>query len=174
MNCKNCNAELEEGMNFCPACGAAQAEPETEAVEVTETVETGEAPVEETPAGEEKKTGLGAGKIALLVTLAVAAVAVVIALILGGKGGSNPGETTAPSTPAATNPAVAMTVPADGNPDDVTCQGSYSAEEKELKKQGDKVVATMGDAKLTNSELQVYYWMQVYDFLTQYGSYARM
>ena len=47
MNCKNCNAELEEGMNFCPACGAAQAEPETEAVEVTETVETVEAPVEE-------------------------------------------------------------------------------------------------------------------------------
>ena len=174
MNCKNCNAELEEGMNFCPACGAAQAEPETEAVEVTETVETVEAPVEETPAVEEKKTGLGAGKIALLVTLAVAAVAVVIALILGGKGGSNPGETTAPSTPAATNPAVAMTVPADGNPDDVTCQGSYSAEEKELKKQGDKVVATMGDAKLTNSELQVYYWMQVYDFLNQYGSYASM
>ena len=45
-------------MNFCPACGAAQAEPETEAVEVTETVETVEAPVEETPAEEEKKTGL--------------------------------------------------------------------------------------------------------------------
>ena len=179
MNCKHCNAELEEGMNFCPACGAAQAEPETEAVEVTETVETveapvEEAPVEETPAVEEKKAGLGAGKIALLVTLAVAAVAVGIALILGGKGGSNPGETTAPSTPAATNPAVAMTVPADGNPDDVTCKGSYSAEEKELKKQGDKVVATMGDAKLTNSELQVYYWMQVYDFLNQYGSYASM
>jgi hypothetical protein len=176
MNCKHCNAELEEGMNFCPDCGAALTEPETEVTEVVETVETPEVvetPVE-TPAVEEKKAGLGAGKIALLVTLAVAAVAVVIALILGGKGGSNPAETTAPSTPAATNPTVAMTVPADGNPDDVTCKGSYSAEEKELKKQGDKVVATMGDAKLTNSELQVYYWMQVYDFLNQYGSYASM
>jgi hypothetical protein len=174
MNCKHCNAELEEGMNFCPSCGAAQAEPETEAVEVTETVETVEAPVEETPAVEEKKAGLGAGKIALLVTLAVAAVAVVIALILGGKGGSNPAETTAPSNPAATNPTVAMTVPADGNPDDVTCKGSYSVDEKEIKKLGDKVVATMGDAELTNTELQVYYWMQVYDFLNQYGSYASM
>ena len=50
MNCKHCNAELEEGMNFCPSCGAAQAEPEIEAVEVTETLETVEAPVEETPA----------------------------------------------------------------------------------------------------------------------------
>ena len=172
MNCKHCNAELEEGMNFCPACGAAQAEPETEAVEVVETVETPE--VVETPVEEPKKTGLGAGKIALLVTLAVAAIAVVIALILGGKGGTDPVETTAPSTPAATNPTVAMTVPADGNPDDVTCKGSYSIAAEEIKKLGDKVVATMGDAELTNSELQVYYWMQVYDFLNQYGSYASM
>ena len=174
MNCKHCNAELEEGMNFCPACGAAQAEPETEAVEVAETVEPVEAPVEETPAVEEKKAGLGAGKIALLVTLAVAAVAVVIALILGGKGGSNPAEPTAPSTPAATNPTVAMTVPADGNPDDVTCKGSYSVSDEEIVKLGDKVVATMGEAELTNSELQVFYWMSVYDFLNQYGSYASM
>ena len=170
MNCKLCNAELEEGMNFCPVCGAAQSEPETEVAEVVETVET---PVEETPV-EEPKARLGAGKIALLVTLAVAAVAVVIALILGGKGGSNPAETTAPSNPASTNPTVAMTVPADGNPDDVTCKGSYSVDEKEIKKLGDKVVATMGDAELTNTELQVYYWMQVYDFLNQYGSYASM
>ena len=36
------------------------------------------------------------------------------------------------------------------------------------------VVATMGDAKLTNAELQVYYWMQVIDFLDAYGSYASM
>ena len=177
MNCKHCNAELEEGMKFCPACGAAQAEPETEAVEVVETVEAVavvETPVEEAPAAEEKKAGLGAGKIALLVTLAVAAVAVVIALILGGKGGSTPAETTAPTVPAATNPAVEMTVPADGNPDDVTCKGSYAVSDEEIAKLGKEVVATMGDAELTNTELQIYYWMSVYDFLSQYGSYASM
>ena len=174
MNCKHCNAELEEGMNVCPSCGADQAEPETEVVETVEAAEVVETPVEEAPAAEEKKTGLGAGKIALLVTLAVAAIAVVIALILGGKGGSNPAETTAPSTPAATNPAVAMTVPADGNPDDVTCKGSYSVSDEEIAKQGKKVVATMGDAELTNADLQVFYWMSVYDFLNQYGAYASM
>ena len=178
MNCKNCNAELEAGMNFCPSCGAAQAEPETETTEVNEIVETPveEAPaVEEIPAAEEKKAGLGAGKIALLVTLAVAAVAVVIALILGGKGGTTPAETTVPTTtPAASEPAVAMTVPADGNPDDVTCKGSYSVSDEEIAGLADKVVATMGDAELTNAELQVYYWMQVYDFLNQYGAYASM
>jgi RNA polymerase subunit RPABC4/transcription elongation factor Spt4 len=28
MNCKHCNAELEEGVKLCPACGMAQEEPE--------------------------------------------------------------------------------------------------------------------------------------------------
>ena len=152
MNCKHCNTQMEEGMKFCSACGAAQ---------------------EEAPA----KTGLGAGKIALLVILAVAAIAVVIALVMGGNGGTTPAgttepvQTTAPSTP--TEPAAA-TVPADGNPDDVTCQGSYSVTDEEMTAAASTVVATMGDAKLTNAELQVYYWMQVYDFLGQYGSYASM
>ena len=40
----------------------------------------------------------------------------------------------------------------------------------------DQVVATMGDYELTNGRLQVFYWMQVYDFLEyyteQYGEYA--
>ena len=151
MNCKKCNAEMAEDMKFCPACGAAQG-----------------------------KTGLGAGKIALLVILAVAAIAVVAALIAGGKGGTTPAETTVPTTapaasgettPVETTPA--MTIPADGNPDDVTCKGSYSLAD-DAAFNGEAVVATMGDAKLTNTELQVYYWMSVYDFLNQYGSYASM
>ena len=149
MNCKKCNAEMAEDMKFCPACGAAQ-----------------------------DKSGLGAGKIALLVILAVAAIAVVAALVLGGKGGTTPAETTVPTTaPAASGEATEttppMTVPADGNPDDATCKGSYTLAEGATFN-GDAVVATMGEHKLTNAELQVYYWMQVYDFLNQYGSYASM
>jgi hypothetical protein len=136
-------------MKFCPACGAAQ-----------------------------DKNGLGAGKIALLVILAVAAIAVVAALVLGGKDGTTPAETTVPTTaPAASGEATEttppMTVPADGNPDDATCKGSYTLAEGAAFN-GDAVVATMGEHKLTNAELQVYYWMQVYDFLNQYGSYASM
>ena len=149
MNCKKCNAEMAEEMKFCPACGAAQ-----------------------------DKNSLGAGKIALLVILAVAAIAVVAALVLGGKGGTTPAETTVPTTaPAASGEATEttppMTVPADGNPDDATCKGSYTLAEGATFN-GDAVVATMGEHKLTNAELQVYYWMQVYDFLNQYGSYASM
>ena len=152
MNCKKCNAEMADDMKFCPACGAAQ-----------------------------DKNGLGAGKIALLVILAVAAIAVVAALVLGGMGGTTPAETTVPTVPTtapaasgeATETTPPMTVPADGNPDDATCKGSYTLAEGAAFN-GDAVVATMGEHKLTNAELQVYYWMQVYDFLNQYGSYASM
>ena len=179
MNCKHCNAELEEGVVLCPNCGMAQEESEivvedVPAVEEAPVVE--ETPVAEAPAVEEApaKTGLGAGKIALLVVLAVAAIAVVIALILGGKEGKEPAETTAPVASTAPGETVPMTIPADGNPEDVTCKGSYSADAEQLAAEADKVVATMGDSTLTNAELQVYYWMGVYDFLNQYGSYASM
>ena len=52
MNCKNCQTQLEDGVTLCPSCGTENAEP--------------------------AKTGLGAGKIALLVVLAVAAIAVIV------------------------------------------------------------------------------------------------
>ena len=146
MKCKKCQAEMDEGMKFCPACGAAQ----------------------------EEKTGLSTGKIALLVVLAVAAIAVVAALFMGGNG-TEPAATTAPpETTAPVSSVVEGTVPADGNHDDVTCKGTYSVDNDRVLAEADKVVATMGEVKLTNAELQVYYWMQVYDFLNQYGSYASM
>ncbi len=119
--------------------------------------------------------GIGPGKIALLVVLGILAVAVVVALIMGGlKGGSKDvapdpqfsvGESTQPAE--TTEP----TIPADGNPDDVTCKGSYYVSDEEIVEARDTVVATLGDAKLTNGELQVYYWMSFYDFLNMYGNY---
>lgn len=181
MNCKKCQAELDEGMKFCPQCGAETAEapaeentlPEAPVLEEAPAVE--EAPVQaETPSEEAPaKKGLGAGKIALLVVLAIAAIAVVIALVTGGAG-KEPAETTAPSDPTGTGETVAATVPADGNPDDVTCKGTYSVSDDEIVADAETVVATMGDAVLTNADLQVYYWMQIYDFLNQYASYASM
>ncbi len=165
MNCKNCQTELEEGVTLCPNCGTENA-PEPEAREMP----AAETPVEETPV-EEAKPGLSTGKIALLACLAVAAIAVVVALIWGGMNGKEPAETT---TPSGSAPVVQATVPPDGNPDDATCKGSYTVTDDVMLAEKDTVVATMGDAKLTNSELQVYYWMQVYDFLDQYAGYAQM
>ena len=152
MKCKHCQSELEKGVTLCPSCG------------------------QENP--EAAQTGLGAGKIALLVVLAVAAVAVIAALVMGGGNGGAPVETTEPittTTPVATEGTVAEpTIPADGNPDDVTCKGSYTVSDEDMAATASTVVATMGDVQLTNTELQVYYWMQVIDFLNYYGSYADM
>lgn len=152
MKCKHCQNELEKGVTLCPACG------------------------KENP--EAAQTGLGAGKIALLVVLAVAAIAVIAALVMGGGNGAPPAETTAPietTTPVETGDVVAApTIPADGDPDTIFCQGSYSVSDADMAAAASAVVATMGDAKLTNAELQVYYWMQVIDFLDAYGSYASM
>ena len=110
------------------------------------------------------------GKIALAVGAMVVLAAILIALIVSG-GNQKQAEETA-MEPAATAETVEATIPADGNPDDVTCKGSYSVSDEEVKAAGDVVVATIGENTLTNSRLQVYYWMEVQNFLNNYGSYA--
>lgn len=165
MNCKNCQTELEEGVTLCPNCGAENAEPAVNAE-----------PVETAAAAEPEKTGLSAGKIALLVVLAVAAIAVVVSLVLGGNktpaGTADPTGTVAATTPSGTTPA--PTIPADGNPDDVTCKGSYTVSNEELAAAAAQIVGTVGGDHLTNEVLQTYYWIQVTDFLNEYYAYAAM
>jgi len=59
---------------------------------------------------------------------------------------------------------------------DVYCRDNYQFSEFWANAAHDDVVATMGDYKLTNGVLQVYYWMQAYDLLEyyteMYGQYA--
>jgi len=55
----------------------------------------------------------------------------------------------------------APTTPADGNPGDVTCQGTYYVSDAQIADAADTVVATMDGASLTNSQLQIYYWLEV-------------
>ena len=90
--------------------------------------------------------------------LAAALCAVMLLQGLTGCGKKPPvKETTVPSTAETTQPTVPATVPRDGNPGDVTCKGSYTADSVDAS----AVVATLGDEKLTNGQLQVYYWMEV-------------
>ena len=126
MKCKFCNAELEQGAVKCPACGA-------------EVEQTGK---------------LSAGKIALLAVLAVAAVAVVIALIMGGtKNPTNEPTSgdplTATGAPTGTvesqEPTTPPTVPADGNPDDATCKGTYTVSDEDMAAAAETVVSTVGE-----------------------------
>ena len=59
---------------------------------------------------------------------------------------------------------------------DVHYKSAYTTSDFWSKLTKNQVVATMGDYKLTNSQLQVFYWMHVYDFINyyveQYGDYA--
>lgn len=55
---------------------------------------------------------------------------------------------------------------------DVYYKKTYSISDKKLEKKRDEIVATIGDKTLTNRELQVYYWTEVYDFLQDNGYQA--
>ena len=85
--------------------------------------------------------------------------AAMLSLLAGcGKEGSAGGflqKHTEPPTTVQTEPPA--TVPADGNPDDVTCKGSYTAEGLSAS----SVVAVSKDQKLTNGELNVLYRLAV-------------
>ena len=66
---------------------------------------------------------------------------------------------TTETVPVETEPE-ATTLP-DGNPEDLTCKGSYSASNVEALSNAHNVVATIGETQLTNAQLQMYYWMAV-------------
>ena len=190
--CKFCQADLAENGTFCPSCGRDNAETETtqETVEVApeETVpaETepqaeqaapvAETPAEETPVEEPKKAT--PGKIAMAVAAVVVLAAVLIALIVStvngnkAQGGTVASEET---TAAATEETVVATVPADGNPDDITCKGTYTVDDDTAIAEKDTVVATIGEHQLTNAQLRIYYRSALNSFLnTEYGYYMMM
>lgn len=141
-----------------------------------------EAPAEEKTGAPEIKPGATPGRIALAAAAVVVLLAVLIALIVTGlKGGEETppatesiGESVSAETAETTEPVQTEppTVPADGNPDDVTCKGTYTVTDEEAIAARDTVVARMGELELTNGDLQTYYWMEVHAFLMQYYSYA--
>ena len=105
------------------------------------------------------------GKIALAIAAVVVLAAVIIALLAANFGGN------APAEEAGSPETVAATIPADGNPDDETCKGTYTVSDEDVIAARDTVVAHAGDYPLTNGQLQVYYWIEVQSFLANYGSY---
>ena len=148
-----------------------------------ETAETTEQPAaeeatEETPAETPEAPKTAPWKIVAAVAAVVVLIAALAALVIGGvKGGKTPAETTEPTVAAetaATETQVPATVPADGNPDDVTCKGTYTVTDEEAAAAKDTVVATMGDEQLTNGKLQVYYWNVVQSILSSNYGYSLM
>lgn len=153
MESNNDKQQLEEDVTVCPECDTDNAPAEAKGIVLTP------------------------GKLVAIVAGVVVLTAVVVALIMGGMGFSfnktvetQPVETQMPSVPLVTMPA--PTIPADGNPDDATCKGSYTVTDEKVIANTATVVATVGSQQLTNAELQIYYWLEVQNFIAQYGSYA--
>ncbi len=158
MNCKHCDAPLEEGTVICPVCGMALEEtveqvlPATEEMveDVTEVAveETAEEVTEETTVEEQEETpAVRKPKVWQWIAIAVGGL-VALALLA-----------------FAILYALDVDILPSGN-ESYTMTGAATDELAE------KVVATAGEAVLTNGELQVYYWSAVYDFLNQYSAYA--
>lgn len=116
------------------------------------------------------------GKVAAAVAGLVVLAAAVVALVLWGmKDSIFRKDTLMETLPAETGETVSAeeaTIPEDGDPDNETCKGSYSASDEAVIAARDTVVATAGEYPLTLGELQIYYWQEVSSFLNQYGAYA--
>ena len=191
---------MEDGQTVCPACGKedtlqpaavepdAQEAPAEEAA--TELPQEAPAAEEATPAEEaapeeaaseqprepERKKGMsGTSAVALAAAAVILVAAIVAVLVMNGKKKDqelNPSAEASESTVETTVETTEATIPADGDPNDVTCKGSYTGTEEEVKAAADTVVATAGDRVLTNGQLQVHYWLAAQNFYSQYGSYA--
>ena len=153
MECKKCKAQLPDGVTICPECGE-----------------------DNTPAAA-KGIVLTPGKLVAIVAAVVLLTAGVVALIMTGMGYSFSAKPVEPEIVESTPPSVEVTmpdptIPADGNPDDETCKGSYTVSDEQIAADAANIVATVGDRNLTNAELQIYYWLEVQNFLANYGSYA--
>ena len=123
-------------------------------------------------------------QMAMGVVTIILLAAVLVALIYNALGQKNPdaaepaASETAVTETAAEETAVpvetaAPTVPADGNPDDETCKGTYTGTDEQVVAAKDNVVATMGEYKLTNSQLQIYYWMGIQSYIQNSGPYIQ-
>ena len=161
MICKYCFAELEDGTVVCPLCGkelAESAEEQTVAEEMAaEEVILDEACEEEEAsfAAEEKKEKPSAWKKVLAVAgIALLAVVLVGAILYFMGYGKQ-----------------VMHTLKFWRANDIEYKLSYTVKNEKAEKKQDVVVATVGNQKLTNGELQAHYWLAVYDFLEYYGSY---
>lgn len=137
--------------------------------EATAEESAAEETAEEAKAEEKKATP---GKMALLIGAIAVVAAIIVALLVGGSKKDVPAGEAAPTLDTNVEVAETPTIPADGNPNDETCKGTYTVTDEAVKAAADTVVATIGEYELTNAQLQVIYWMQVQNFLSsEYGSY---
>lgn len=155
MNCKHCGAEMDASANVCPECGKPQ---ETERKQVS------------------------VGKIIAATAICVLLLIFLAVAVIYGITGELPyldklvnndptGEPT--STSGAAGATQGPITPADLGMaiENITDVESFLGEDDAVIAAGDRVVAKVGNIELTNSQLQVAYWMEVYGFINNNSSY---
>lgn len=160
MVCKYCFAELEDGTTVCPLCGkelAESAEEQALAEEMAaeEVILDEEYEEEELPVEEEKKPMSKGVKKAFAIVGIVLLAIVLVGAILHFMGYGKQVVHTLKFWRA----------------NDLNYKLSYTVKNEKAEKQQNVVIATVGNQKLTNGELQAHYWLAVYDFVEYYGSY---
>ena len=197
--CPACGKEQPENAPAAEEAAASPDTPQESAAEEAAPLENAQsaseaAPVEETPNAPEegsanapqaapvKKGVTSASAIALGAAVVLLLIAILAVLILDGKDkqeqlevpeSTGVAESAEATEATETTETTEATVPADGNPDDVTCKGSYTVSDEEAKAANGDIVATAGDSTLTNGQLQILYWRSVQNFYAQYGTYAQ-
>ena len=132
----------EETQEEAPEAETQEEAPEAETRE--EAVDAEQAPAEQPPV--KKRTGL---KLAVSITAMVLVVAMLSGAVLFGMGYR--WEDFFPEN-------------------DVFIKESYTVSDAKVEKAADRVVATLGDQKLTNGVLQLYYWLYVQGFMESYAT----
>lgn len=157
MECKFCGAELDESSEVCPCCGGnleevlvidtameIDAETETNLIIDSDPGEDTVTESEETVASVKRRPVwqiiIAFGCCAALLATLVLTVLNSVGISLGFKA------------------------------NDILYKDSYLIEDEEAPRIANKVIAKIGDMELTNGELQVFYTLQVYEFMQYYGS----
>ena len=175
MFCKYCGNELPVDVDICPACGEFIGE-EKQKAPVYEQSEMEEKLIPDEVEGSEMDADshvtewdepIAPKKQAWKLPVIIAGIVVLAALlvtavlfgsgILGGDSSDTTPETTLGNNTSAPTEQVNFT--------------SYTVDDATAVEKSNDVIATVGKLQLTNSELQMHYWSQVYNFLNQYGYY---
>ena len=181
MKCKFCNEEMPERGNFCPICGgdnsfepeAVYIDPDDLVMEVEELVEEeGEAEILVTPDMSEEteemhfepSPKLKKARLTSAIFGCVAALTVLALVLFAGIKGSFSED----GKGWDIGSWFSWLMPRENN---VYYKDSYTVTDKKVAKNRDKVVATIPGAELTNGQLQIFYWTQVYDFLNNNSYY---
>ena len=150
MECKFCGAQMDEEHKFCPFCGRSQDEQEQveQVCEQDDPCTCDEEILEQNPGENAQKPKKNTWVLVTAIAGAVIALAALAVVLL-----------------------VAMGVDLKPRANDIHKLDSYTFSDEKAAKEADTVVATLADKKLTNGQLQIYYRMQVIDFLNYYNSY---